>query len=178
VDPTGLDFEYWLGVQNSPLPANTFVVRASDLEDPERVAFLERYLRGWAMGNEFAEHNPLAAVQAVFDQFPTLAQNVGPELGTMSLIQQANVFRGDWESRQGWGWHDMDSWQRFFDLTAEIGQTDVIDATEVCTNDLIPAANDFDVAQVIADAQAAGIPAGFEDVDVDVIRAGMFDQAI
>lgn len=175
---TGLDFEYWLGVLNSPLPANTFVVRASDLEDPERVAFLERYLRGWAMGNEFAEHNPLAAVQAVFDQFPTLAQNVGPELGTMSLIQQANVFRGDWESRQGWGWHDMDSWQRFFDLTAEIGQTDVIDATEVCTNDLIPAANDFDIAQVIADAEAAGTPAGFEAVDVDAIRAGMFDQAI
>jgi hypothetical protein len=37
-----------------PLPANTFVVRRSDLEDPERKAFLEQYLRGWAMGMEFA----------------------------------------------------------------------------------------------------------------------------
>lgn len=175
---SGLDFEYWLGVLHSPLPANTFVVRSADLEDPDKVAFLERYLRGWAMGNEFAEHNPRAAVQAVFDQFPTLAQNVGPELGTMSLIQQANVFRGDWEKRQGWGWHDMESWQRFFDLTARIGQTDVIVATEVCTNDLIPAANDFDVEKVKADAAAAGVPPGFENVDVERIRATMFDQAI
>jgi len=175
---TGLEFEYWLGVQHSPLPANTFVVRAADLEDAAKVAFLERYLRGWAMGQEFAEHNPRAAVAAVFEAFPTLAENVGPALGTMSLIQQANVFRGDWENRQGWGWHDMDSWQQFFDLTAEIGQTDVIAATDVCTNDLIAAANDFDMARVMADAEAAGVPAGFEEVDVDAMRATMFDQSI
>ncbi len=175
---TGLEFEYWLGVQNSPLPANTFVVRSADLEDPDKVDFLGRYLRGWAMGMQFAEHNPQAAVQAVFDQFPTLGANVGPELGCMSLIQQANVFRGDMENRGGWGWHDMESWQKFFDLTAEIGQTDVITATEVCTNDLVGPANDFDHDQVRADAEAAGIPPGFEDVDVERIRATMFDQAI
>jgi len=175
---TGLEFEYWLGVQNSPLPANTFVVRAADMEDADKAAFMTAYLRGWAMGMEFAETNPQAAVQAVFDQFPTLASNVGPQLGCMSLIQQANVFRGDMATRQGWGWHDMASWQQFFDLTAQIGQTDVIAATDVCTNDLIPGANDFDHAQVKADAEAAGIPAGFESVDVAAIKATMFDQAI
>jgi NitT/TauT family transport system substrate-binding protein len=175
---TGLEFEYWLGVQNSPLPANTFVVRAADLEDPDKKAFMEQYLKGWAMGMEFAEHNPQAAVQAVFDNFPTLAQNVGPELGCMSLIQQANVFRGDMASRSGWGWHDMASWQQFFDLTAQIGQTDVIQAADVCSNDLIGAANSFDVEAIKADAAAAGIPAGFEAVDVAAIKASMFDQAI
>jgi NitT/TauT family transport system substrate-binding protein len=175
---TGLAFEYWLGVQNSPLPANTFVVRTSDLADPERRAFLERYLRGWAMGMEFAEHNPMAAVQAVFDQFPTLASNVGPELGGMSIIQQMNVFRGDWDNRQGWGWHDMESWQQFFDLTAEIGQTDRIIASDVCSNDLIPGANDFDVEQVRADAMAAELSPEMAAVDVDAIRATMFDQSI
>jgi NitT/TauT family transport system substrate-binding protein len=175
---TGLEFEYWLGVQKSPLPANTFVIRAGDLEDADKRGFLEQYLRGWAKGMEFAEHNPQAAVQAVFDQFPTLGQNVGPELGCMSLIQQANVFRGDMNSRQGWGWHDMASWQQFFDLTAKIGQTAVINAADVCSNDLIPAANDFDVEAIKADAAAAGIPAGFENVDVAAIRASMFDQAI
>ncbi len=175
---TGLAFEYWLGVQNSPLPANTFVVRTSDLADPERRAFLERYLRGWAMGMEFAEHNPMAAVQAVFDQFPTLASNVGPELGGMSIIQQMNVFRGDWDNRQGWGWHDMASWQQFFDLTAEIGQTDRIIASDVCSNDLIPGANDFDVEQVRADAMAAELSPEMAAVDVDAIRASMFDQSI
>ena len=175
---TGLEFEYWLGVQNSPLPANTFVVRATDLEDADKKAFMEQYLKGWAMGMEFAEHNPQAAVQAVFDQFPTLGQNVGPKQGCMSLIQQANVFRGDMSKRQGWGWHDMASWQSFFDLTAQIGQTDVIKAEDVCTNDLIAAANAFDLDKIKADAAAAGVPAGFEDVNVDEIRATMFDQAI
>lgn len=175
---TGLEFEYWLGVQNSPLPANTFVVRAADLEDPDKKAFMEQYLKGWAMGMEFAEHNPQAAVQAVFDQFPTLGQNVGPKQGCMSLIQQANVFRGDMSKRQGWGWHDMASWQNFFDLTAQIGQTEVIKAEDVCSNDLIAGANAFDIEKVKADAAAAGVPAGFEDVNVDEIRATMFDQAI
>ena len=70
----GLEFEYWLGVQNSPLFANTFVVRAADLDDPDKKAFLEKYLRGWAMGLEFGYQNPRAAVEAVFEQFPTLAK--------------------------------------------------------------------------------------------------------
>ncbi len=40
-----LDFEYWLGVQHSPLFANTFVVRAADLDDPDKKAFLDKYLK-------------------------------------------------------------------------------------------------------------------------------------
>lgn len=175
---TGLEFEYWLGVQNSPLPANTFVVRGSDLDDPDRVAFLGQYLRGWAMGMEFAEHNPMAAVQIVFDQFPTLASNIGPQLGGMSIIQQMNVFRGDWAKREGWGWHDMASWQEFFDLSASIGQTGAMKATDVCTNDIIPAANDFDFAKVKADAMGTALSDEMAAVDVDAIRATMFDQSI
>jgi NitT/TauT family transport system substrate-binding protein len=176
---TGLEFEYWLGVQNSPLPANTFVVRAADLKDPDKVEFLKAYLRGWAMGLEFAEHNPRAAVQAVFDQFATLGQNLGPELGTMSIIQQMNVFRGDMEKRGGWGWHDMASWQQFFDLSAQIGQnSSPIQAADVCTNDLIEGANDFDHAKVKADAEGSALSEAMSAVDEDAIRASMFDQSI
>lgn len=176
---TGLAFEYWLGVQNSPLPANTFVTRAADLEDADKRAFLEQYLMGWAKGMEFAEHNPAAAVQAVFEQFPTLASNLGPELGLMSILQQMNVFRGDMNSRQGWGWHDMGSWQTFFDLSAQIGQNSKpIQASEVCTNDLIPGANNFDREAVKADAMGADVNADLAAVDVDALKASMFDQAI
>ena len=176
---TGLEFEYWLGVQNSPMPANTFVVRAADLEDPDKVEFLEKYLRGWAMGLEFAEHNPAAAVQAVFEQFPTLASNLGPELGLMSIIQQMNVFRGDMSVREGWGWHDMSSWQTFFDTSAEIGQiSSPISAEDVCTNMLIPAANDFDHDAVKADAEGAEVSEDLAAVDVEALRASMFDQAV
>ena len=57
------------------------------------------YLRGWAMGLEFGYQNPRAAVEAVFEQFPTLANNIGPKLGTTSILQQTNVFRGDMSKR-------------------------------------------------------------------------------
>ena len=175
---TGLEFEYWLGVKNSPLPANTFVVRAADLEDPDKKAFLEQYLRGWAMGLEFAEHNPRAAVQAVFEQFPTLGSNLSPALGTTSILQQMNVFRGDWDKRQGWGWHDMASWQQFFDLSGKIAGSAPLQAADVCTNDVIPGANAFDVEKVKTDAAAATLTPELAAVDVDTIRATMFDQSI
>jgi len=175
---TGLEFEYWLGVKHSPLPANTFVVRAADLEDADKKAFLEQYLRGWAMGLEFAEHNPRAAVEAVFEQFPTLGSNLTPELGTTSILQQMNVFRGDWEKRQGWGWHDMESWQKFFDLSAKIAGKEPLKAADVCSNDVIAGANTFDLEKVKADAAAATLSEGLAKVDVDAIRAGMFDQSI
>ena len=175
---TGLEFEYWLGVKHSPLPANTFVVRADDMADPDKKAFLEQYLRGWAMGLEFAEHNPRAAVQAVFDQFPTLASNLSPELGTTSILQQMNVFRGDWDKRQGWGWHDMESWQKFFDLSGKIAGTEPHKASDVCSNDAIAEANNFDLDKVKSDAAAADMSPELAAVDVEAIRATMFDQSI
>ncbi|MDH3660072.1 MAG: ABC transporter substrate-binding protein [Alphaproteobacteria bacterium] len=176
---TGLIFDYWLGVQNSKLPANTFVVRTADLEDPDKRAFLEQYLRGWAMGLEYGHQNPRAAVEAVFEQFPAFAQNTGPELGTTSILQQSNVFRGDMDSREGWGWHDMASWQNFFDQILDIGQiSEPVKAEDVCTNDLIGPANDFDHGQVKADADSYELNEEFAALDVEAIRASMFDDAI
>ena len=176
---TGLDFEYWLGVRNSSLPANTFVVRRADLDDPDRRAFLERYLRGWAMGLEFAQANPRAAVEMVFERFPTLASNLGPEVGTMSILQQINVFTGDMEAREGWGWHDMASWQAFFDQIAELGiVSQTFDAETVLTNEFVAPANEFDHAQVQADAEGHALGDDMEAVDVEGLRATMFDAAV
>lgn len=176
---TGLEFDYWLGVQNSKLPANTFVVRAADLEDPERAEFLQKYLRGWAMGLEFGYLNPRAAVEAVFEQFPTFAKNTGPELGTTSILQQINVFRGDMDKREGWGWHDMASWQSFFDQIHAIGQiSEAVKAEDVCSNELIGPANDFDRAKVQADADGYALSDAFAGLDVENIKAHMFDDAI
>jgi NitT/TauT family transport system substrate-binding protein len=176
---TGLEFEYWLGVQNSRLPSNTFVVRKADLDDPERKAFLETYLRGWASGLEFGYLNPRAAVEAVFEQFPTLASSLGPELGTTSILQQINVFRGDMDKRQGWGWHDVESWQSFFDTIHKIGQiTKPVNVADVVTNDLIAAANGFDKAKVKADADAYVLSDAMKEIDVEAIKAHMFDSAI
>ncbi len=176
---TGLDFEYWLGVKHSPLFANTFVVRAADLEDADRKAFLDRYLRGWAMGLEFAYHNPRAAVEAVFEQFPTLASNIGPELGVTSILQQIEVFRGDMDKRRGWGDHDMEAWQTFFDQIHGLGQiSSPVDAEDVCTNACIEAANNFDHDQVKADADGYELSEEFAAIDVEAVRAGLYDQAV
>ncbi len=175
----GLDFEYWLGVQKSPLFANTFVVREADLNDPDKKAFLEKYLRGWAMGLEFGYQNPRAAVEAVFAQFPTLASNLGPKLGTTSALQQINVFRGDMSKRAGWGDHDLKAWQLFFDKIYELKQiTKPVKADEVCTNALVAGANAFDHDKVKADAAAYKLSAPFAEIDVDNIKAHLFDQAV
>jgi NitT/TauT family transport system substrate-binding protein len=176
---TGLEFEYWLGVKKSPLFANTFVVRAADLDDPDKKAFLDKYLRGWAMGLEFADHNPRAAVEAVFEQFPTLATNIGPELGTTSILQQIAVFKGDMSKREGWGDHDMAGWQTFFDKIYELKQiTKPVKAEDVCTNDCIAPANDFDHAKVKADADAYKLSEAFATIDVENVKAHLYDQAV
>lgn len=176
---TGLDFEYWLGVQHSPLFANSFVVRAADLEDPDRREFLVKYLRGWAMGLEFAYHNPRAGVECVFEQFPTLASNLGPELGVTSILQQINVYRGDMEKRAGWGDHDVAAWQTFFDTIHGLGQiSTAVQAEDYVTNELVAEANDFDREQVKADAEAFELSEEMAAVDVEEIQAHLFDQAV
>jgi NitT/TauT family transport system substrate-binding protein len=175
----GLEFEYWLGQKSSQFPANVFVVRRSDLEDPERRSFLEKYLRAWAMGLEFGHQNPRAATDIVFRQFPTVQRDVGAALGTESQMQLASVFRGDMSTRQGWGWHDMDKWNLFFGTLSDIGQvSSPVDVAAVIKNDLIAAANDFDMAQVKADADGFKLSADLAAVDVDAIRARFFANVI
>lgn len=175
----GLDFEYWLGVDHSKFPANSFVVRRSDIEDGERHAFLEKYLRGWAMGLEFGHLNPRAATQLVFDQFPIVKENVGTELGTESMMQLANVFRGDFEKRAGWGAHDMDSWGLYFKTIADIGQiSSPVDINMALTNEFIGPANDFDKAKVKADADSFALDSDMAAVDLAAIQARFFSNAV
>ena len=175
----GLDFEYWLGQRSSPFPANVFVVRRADFEDPDRRAFLERYLRGWAMGMEYGHLNPRAATDIVFRRFPVVERNLGPELAVESQMQLAAVFRGDMSKRQGWGWHDMAAWELFFKTLADIGQVKrAVDVPAVIRNDLIGAINDFDRAKVKADAEAWKLSDALAAVDVDAIRARFFANVV
>ena len=175
----GLDLEYWLGVDHSKFPANVFVVRRSDVEDPERAKFLEAYLRGWAMGLEFGHQNPRAATEIVFKQFPIVRENLGPELGTESMMQLANVFRGDMDKRGGWGWHDMDAWKLFFATIEEIGQiSKPIDINTAITNDFIAPANDFDKFKVKDDADGYALSDEMAAVDIEAIKARFYANAV
>jgi NitT/TauT family transport system substrate-binding protein len=175
----GLKFDYWLGQHHSPFPANTFVVREADLEDAGKRANLEKYLRGWAMGMEFGHQNPRAATQIVFDQFPVVAKNLGPHLGTESMMQLARVFRGDMSMREGWGWHDMGKWTTFFETLDAIGQIkSPVNAADVVTNDLVGPANDFDHAKVKADADGYKLTGEMAAVDLAAIEANFYANEV
>lgn len=151
----GLAFDYLTPDEFSRLPAGCFAVRRTDLADPWRVAALERYLRGWAMGLEFGHHNPRAAAQIVTEVFPALAAALRPEVAVAAVGQLGRVYRGPWERRQGWGWHDIGQWQTYLDLARRLGYvTRPLRAEDGCVNDLVPAANAFDAAAVAADAGA------------------------
>ncbi|MBA3336709.1 MAG: hypothetical protein H0T49_04015 [Chloroflexia bacterium] len=84
-----------------------------------------------------------------------------------SMWQNAEIFRGDFASREGWGWHDMASWQLFLDTIKEIGQlTKDISAEEIVKNDYVAGANDFDKEKVRADAEAFELSPEYEEVAV------------
>jgi NitT/TauT family transport system substrate-binding protein len=162
-DSEGLVFDYWLGLQHSKFPANSFVISRSEFDDATTHETYTNYLRGWAMGLEFGHHNPRAAAQIV-NEVPELKEGLDlsfPDekkpIAVASMWQLANVFRGDWPTRDGgkWGWHSMESWNLFFDTVRSTGQLTKEFATEdVIKNDFIAGANEFDKEQVKADALA------------------------
>ena len=51
-------------------------------------------------------------------------------------------------------------------------------AEDVCTNDLIAGANSFDKSKVKADADGYKLSDEFAAIDVEDIKAHMFDQAV
>jgi NitT/TauT family transport system substrate-binding protein len=165
----GLDFDYLLGRSFSKFPANTFIIRRADFEDPSKKELYQSYLRGWAMGLEFGYQNPRAATHIVMTQFPGL--QLAPDIATESMMELANVFRGDFAKRQGWGWHDLEAWRLFFKTIKDIHQiTTDIKAEDVVRNDYVAAANDFDKAKVKAAAEGYDLPAAYKAVDVDALR--------
>jgi NitT/TauT family transport system substrate-binding protein len=168
----GLTFDYFLGRDFSQFPANSFVIRRADFEDPPKRELYEAYLRAWAMGLEYGHRNPRAATHIVLEQFPALASTLQPPVAVESMMELANVFRGDWATREGWGWHNFDQWRLFFDTIHDIGQiSNPIAPEDVLTNDFVGPANDFDQAKVKADAESYELPGEFDSIDVEAIRA-------
>ncbi len=167
----GLEFDYILGKDWSKFPANSFQIRRSDFEDEALGDLYTRYLRGWAMGLEFGYQNPRAATQITMGE-----PSIGPALNDTfadravaveSMWQLATVYRGNWATREGWGWHDLASWNTFLTTIREIGQlTRDIKAEEIIKNDFVAGGNEFDVERVKADAMGFQLAPEFEAVPV------------
>ncbi len=167
----GLEYDYILGKDWSVFPANSFQIRRADFEDESLAELYTTYLRGWAMGMEFAYWNPLAAAQitanvpeisaSMFETFEDMA------VGVESMWQNCQIFRGDFENRAGWGDHDIDSWQAYFDILLELNQIEeAISAEDVCKNDYVAGANDFDVEAVKEDARTYPLDETFAAIDM------------
>ena len=102
----GLDFDYILGKDWSKFPANSFVIRRADFENAALADIYGRYFRGWAQGLEFGYYNPVGATQITFEALPALNEVFeDKQIAVESMWQLADVFRGNWEEREGWGWH-------------------------------------------------------------------------
>lgn len=88
-------------------------------------------------------------------------------VGVESMWQNCLIFRGDFESRAGWGDHDIESWQAYFDTIHELGQVEnEIDAEDACKNEYIAGANDFDVDAVKEDARTYELNGTFAAIDM------------
>jgi NitT/TauT family transport system substrate-binding protein len=122
------------------------------------------------MGLEFSHQHPRAATHIAMTQFPGL-QQLSPEVATESLMQLANAFRGDFDKRQGWGWHDREAWRLFLKTSKHIKQIAVdISADDDVYNDYVAAANNFDKEKVKAAADAYDLPAACKNIDVEALR--------
>jgi NitT/TauT family transport system substrate-binding protein len=169
----GLDFDYIIGKTWSKFPANSFQIRRKDSEDASLKDLYTNYLKGWAMGLEFGHHNPRAATQITMEE-PSISKALNDtfkdkNVAVQSMWQLADVFRGNWPSRDGgkWGWHDFESWKTFLDTIKEIGQiTKEIKPEDVLSNDFVAGANDFDHEKVKADATSFTLSPEFEAVAV------------
>ena len=166
----GLDFDYILGRDFSKLPANSFVMRKADFDDPAKKEIYGRYFQGWAAGLEFGKLNPRAATEIVMEQFPGLGSQMTPDVAVESMMQLAAVYGGRMDERKKWGYHLPDSWKLFFDTGREIGQiTGDFKLEDVVKNDLIDVANSFDAAKVKADADGFALSDAYKAVNVDEI---------
>jgi NitT/TauT family transport system substrate-binding protein len=150
----GLDFDYILGKDWSKFPANSFVIRRSDLEDESLADIYTRYFRAWAQGLEFGWYNPVAATQITFEALPALNEVFeDKQIAVESMWQLAEVFRGDWATREGWGWHSDTDWNLFLKTAFDIGQlSKELTAADVLSNEWIADVNDFDHEAVRAAA--------------------------
>lgn len=179
LEKNGQSFDYWMGMRGSPLPSNSQVVRRADVEDPDRRTFLQAYVKGMAMGHEFAEHNPRAAADIVFKALPATREGFGARAGTEGLMQIHRTFKGDLSRRAGWGEHDIAGFQRFFDVQREIGLLSTeINAADYVLNDFIAEGNAFDRDQVKADAVGYALPEDLAAVDMDELEANFYNSAI
>ena len=96
----GLDFDYFLGKDFSKLPANSFIIRKADFDDPAKQKLYARYLqapgpRDWNSAAEPPRGDPDRHEHAI--PGPCIPDE--PDGGDRMMMQLASV--GGWSARSG-----------------------------------------------------------------------------
>ena len=140
----GLDLEA-VAPPGALYPGACLVVQATDLQDENRRDRLVRFLRGWAMGLDFALHNVAAAVQLVEARHPGIVQEGREKLAVRRLAEALDAHCPGPVVDDAWGRHDRDAWRRLADEALAIGLLDQeVDPEPALIDNLLDEALSFD----------------------------------
>jgi NitT/TauT family transport system substrate-binding protein len=164
---TGINVDWIIGKETSKQPSNGYDIRASELKTAAGKDLYTRFLRGVAMGMEFAKDNPRAAAQITYNRLPALGATLAPQLAVDSMREEQVGHMISRLDGKGWGYHYPKAWADYLKVVADMGQTPrLIAPAEAYSNALIAGANTFDHARVAKDAKAYKLSAVFAKVSV------------
>ena len=161
----GLDLKYFRGTDFSIMPSNGYAVRKADMKDAQKRDALMRFMKGAAMGLHFGVHNPQAAAQIVYDRFPSVREQMTPEIALESMRQLAYSYVEGERRGLGYGAFVDEGWEKYLTILADLGQTSrKLSVEETISHDLIKDANKFDRKRVEEDAKAFKLNDTWKDV--------------
>jgi NitT/TauT family transport system substrate-binding protein len=166
-DAQGLNLRYFLGEDISKMPANGLAARKSDLDDPVKRDNLIKFLKAGSMGIHFARNNPRAAAQITYELFPSIQEQMEPQLALESMQQLHWGYTGGERLGEGYGWFEEDGWDTYSEIIYDLGQTQKkLKTSQIMTNELIAEANDFDHKKVEMDAKNFVLNSEWKNVKV------------
>jgi NitT/TauT family transport system substrate-binding protein len=164
---TGINVDWIIGKETSKQPSNGYDIRASELKTAAGRDLYTRFLRGVAMGMEFAKENPRAAAQITYNRLPALGATLSPQIAVDSMREEQVGHMISRVDGKGWGYHYPTAWSDYLKVVADMGQTPrLIKPSEAYSNALIKGANNFNLARVAKDAKAFKLTPVFAKVAV------------
>ena len=145
----GLDLRYITFQEIAPGCANSICVTMDTVRNnPDLIV---KFCRAYAKGILFCRLNPKAAADIVVKRFPALNLTVDQALpaieGLVYITNDADT------EEHGYGWHNVDEWTVMKDGGMATGSfLEDIPVDEYFTNEFVEQINDFDPAEVQADA--------------------------
>jgi NitT/TauT family transport system substrate-binding protein len=164
---TGINVDWIIGKETSKQPSNGYDIRASELKTKAGKDLYTRFLRGVAMGMEFAKENPRAAAEITYNALPALGATLSPQIAVDSMREEQVGHMISRVDGKGWGYHYPAAWSDYLKVVADMGQTPrLLSPAETYSNALITGANNFDHAAVAKDAKAYKLSGVFAKVAV------------